>query len=521
MDPRPLLRSVTLCLVGFSAPAAHSQVVINEFAYDDSGPDDEEFVELFNAGDTDVEVTGWSLETGSDAGPGPRYDLPDGRVIEPRGYLVVGNSRVPRVEVVLPSSGTLCNGPAYVILRREDGEIADRVVYEANKGLAGFPAEALAEGAIWGNHVLVAATHMSWQRWSDGRDTERNDEDFGHLPWTPGTSNDRSAPPLLASDFEDGNPEQAVDRLPGSFVPGRFIDPQSVSRSNPGAVPESPDGGLALVAWDPAGGGNLIVLEAEPAADMMFEAWVYFDAVPELPDESETWSMGLRGTSGTFFNIPILFDANGNTGVTWTYQVTSSGATLYLIDEGHGGPAAGRPHLGTVEIVPGENDGWRRLRLEVEGDRVVGHFDGTYGSTDDGIRLEGRLRSPALGNFYIGYREAVGDNTSVRPPTIDALVVGSTVKEGPLFQRGNANADGRTDLSDAVMILNYLFLGSSEPPCLAAADVDDDGQLNLTDAIGLLNFLFLGGRGPMKPFPGCGPDPTMNELDCADFPPCQ
>ena len=42
--------------------------------------------------------------------------------------------------------------------------------------------------------------------------------------------------------------------------------------------------------------------------------------------------------------------------------------------------------------------------------------------------------------------------------------------------------------------------------CVRAADVDDDGEVSVTDAIYLLNFLFLDQAAPESPFPFCGPD---------------
>ena len=82
------------------------------------------------------------------------------------------------------------------------------------------------------------------------------------------------------------------------------------------------------------------------------------------------------------------------------------------------------------------------------------------------------------------------------------------------FQRGDANADGRADLSDAVFVLNYLFTGGPAPGCLKSADCDDTGVLDLTDGVYLLSLLFLGGAQLPEPFPGCGRDPTQDELTC-------
>ncbi len=88
------------------------------------------------------------------------------------------------------------------------------------------------------------------------------------------------------------------------------------------------------------------------------------------------------------------------------------------------------------------------------------------------------------------------------------------------FVRGDANADGGVDLSDAVTVLFRVFLGGAEPPCLDAADADDSGSLDITDPITVLSYLFIEGRSPKSPFPECGLDPTADALGCASFPPC-
>lgn len=68
-------------------------------------------------------------------------------------------------------------------------------------------------------------------------------------------------------------------------------------------------------------------------------------------------------------------------------------------------------------------------------------------------------------------------------------------------------------ISDAVFILNFLFIGGRAPECLKAADVDDTGSIDLTDAVYLLNYLFIGGAAPADPV-DCGEDPTDDELTC-------
>jgi hypothetical protein len=90
------------------------------------------------------------------------------------------------------------------------------------------------------------------------------------------------------------------------------------------------------------------------------------------------------------------------------------------------------------------------------------------------------------------------------------------------FLRGDANSDGKVDISDGIRILNYLFIGGVALGCMDAADSDDSGGLNLTDGISVFGFLFQGARPP--PLPGheaCGPDPSADTLDCGSHPPCE
>ncbi|MBI4602424.1 MAG: hypothetical protein HY721_10745 [Planctomycetes bacterium] len=57
---------------------------------------------------------------------------------------------------------------------------------------------------------------------------------------------------------------------------------------------------------------------------------------------------------------------------------------------------------------------------------------------------------------------------------------------------GDANFDGRFDISDPISVLGYLFLGDGEPLCPPAADYDGDGQLLISDPIRMLGVLFSG-----------------------------
>lgn len=81
------------------------------------------------------------------------------------------------------------------------------------------------------------------------------------------------------------------------------------------------------------------------------------------------------------------------------------------------------------------------------------------------------------------------------------------------IRRGDSNADGRVDLSDALATLGHLFQDGPAARCEDAADANDDGRVDISDAIFELLWLFAAGD-PLPP-PGaseCGSDPTEDGL---------
>lgn len=91
-------------------------------------------------------------------------------------------------------------------------------------------------------------------------------------------------------------------------------------------------------------------------------------------------------------------------------------------------------------------------------------------------------------------------------------------EEGPEFIRGDANADGIVNISDAIATFYYLYLGSQQLTCLDAADSNDDGRLDISDGINTLNVLFYTHdcRGPILDH---RQDPTPDALNCQTYAP--
>jgi hypothetical protein len=145
-------------------------------------------------------------------------------------------------------------------------------------------------------------------------------------------------------------------------------------------------------------------------------------------------------------------------------------------------------------------DEWKsviRFRMTVVNDPAL------VGSTRDLVLTDANQAGQVDNRFVAG-------RLSVQPDFFHGQV---TFVEGFLFLRGDANDDGRIDISDAIWNLQWQFLGISEPACHMAADVNGDGQEDISDTIDLLTWLLLGGTPP-PPIDGCGVDPNGSELSC-------
>ncbi len=87
------------------------------------------------------------------------------------------------------------------------------------------------------------------------------------------------------------------------------------------------------------------------------------------------------------------------------------------------------------------------------------------------------------------------------------------------FRRGDANIDGKVDISDMVRITE-IFTSTKKMQCEDAADANDDGAIDLSDAIYISSWYSLGTVQEL-PSPGAftaGYDPTPDSLGCETYP---
>jgi len=181
-----------------------------------------------------------------------------------------------------------------------------------------------------------------------------------------------------------------------------------------------------------------------------------------------------------------------------------------LLDGGDGSPTGNGAYEKTTGVA---NDGAVYI--------VMGSSGKTGGGTFDHPVME--VSFPQLGSLVIDVQGNTLTGTMLRDTSATPDIF-QIVKDGgsggPEFRRGSVGSSPTVTISDAIIILQGLFMPGFDLLCQDAADVDDDGFLTIADPIALLGWLFQGGPTPASPGPGCGTDPTPDALDCATSPNC-
>ena len=194
-------------------------------------------------------------------------------------------------------------------------------------------------------------------------------------------------------------------------------------------------------------------------------------------------------------------------------RTPSGGEHVYVLRgthaDGQGNPVPSFRLTDGTLVVPG-----RPNRLATGG-RVL--------SVEPGAAVQGSPGSfvidmdpPDIDGFRVQYGDIIGrsDETPLCLG-VEFLVLDVADPGDPVFLRGDPDASGGRDLSDAIRILEWLFRRGESPACELAADVNDDERINVLDPILLLQWLFAGPpETPPRPWRRCGNDPTEGRLSC-------
>jgi len=199
------------------------------------------------------------------------------------------------------------------------------------------------------------------------------------------------------------------------------------------------------------------------------------------------------------------------------------------VTDAAGGPIDDADDEDAVPCLPaGETliaDASGSLGGDVEYDFVVSPPEGVTIDQAGGLADPKASITLANGGQYVITVEVtndLGETTCTRTICVEQSVTGGSQKAG------DANQDGKFDISDPVSLLNHLFLGTNPTlPCgdgttddaanIALLDLNDGGAggIDLSDAVYGLNFLFIGGPPPLQ-CEGNVACPCIRIVGCAD-----
>ncbi len=313
-----------------------------------------------------------------------------------------------------------------------------------------------------------------------------------------------------------GNNPQAVDPAVAPYVDSVFILDQQIMAISSAAV--TFEFGLADAT---AGTYSHIIKDLTHSIDGgVTEIWA---------GGINTWvaSVGIHASAGITLNLTKLRQKYGELG---TFSCFAGGDQCGGDVSNYAITSDGLSVLDAVQVdAIGANTGGD-MELEIPAEATfltlaTGAYDGDIGC-DHGVFANAKI-SLAPTTPPEDCDNGIDDDGDTKIDCTDPDCTGDPAcPVGTKFYRGDADGNGSTQLTDAVRILNNLFLGTGVINCSDAADSDDNGSIQLTDAVRVLNVLFLGtGQipppGGATPLDGvCGLDTTDDALDCASYPQC-
>ena len=141
----------------------------------------------------------------------------------------------------------------------------------------------------------------------------------------------------------------------------------------------------------------------------------------------------------------------------------------------------------TADVPVSEWDGtdqeWHLLAIELIGDDLRFFRDGEliFDYSNPALSQMPRSGHIRLSNTYL-------------PCCFDDILMTSIAAE--TYVCGDANGDAAVNVSDAVYIINYVFVGGNPPDPYLAGDANCDLTVNVSDAVWIINYVFIGGNIP-------------------------
>jgi hypothetical protein len=290
---------------------------------------------------------------------------------------------------------------------------------------------------------------------------------------------------------------------PGTAIGGRGyllvvgIEP-TVFRSRHGIPPGVPVVGPYGGALDNSG-ERLKLLRPDatvsPPSYLLEDQVRYGDRAPWPVEADGTGSSLERVLASRYANDPVNWGASGG-----------PGGTPGMVNSRSAAPGNQSP-VAAFSAIPASGPAPLSVTfdasLSYDPDGPIARYDWLFG---DGTAASGRVVTHTyrgMGRYAVSLEAA--DAQGARTTASTVVVAEEPVVSG-LQLPGDGNQDGRTSISDAIVLLRHLGGGFGPPPCKGGSageggnrtlfDVSGDGEVDLSDPIHLLVYLFQGGPPP-------------------------
>lgn len=152
---------------------------------------------------------------------------------------------------------------------------------------------------------------------------------------------------------------------------------------------------------------------------------------------------------------------------------------------------------------------------------ALGSATGSAWQEGTGVYVTGIAYTASNGARIVSQSWELGGYEGDRGVVVEQLVeyLGADAPPAPRFIRGDVDENGAVELADVNLIASGLFdLAAPVPMCRLAGDANGDGRWDVSDAIYLAHFLFLGSAPPPAPYPSCGTGASF--FGCLDSDAC-
>ncbi|MBD3219160.1 MAG: M28 family peptidase [candidate division Zixibacteria bacterium] len=239
---------------------------------------------------------------------------------------------------------------------------------------------------------------------------------------------------------------------------------------------------------------------------------VYGDA------EEGAWERGIPIGGGDRGDPPTDYDGSGNCFLTYNmdgnsdvdFGTTNLVSPSFDLSTGNGEVSYTRwysNHLGYIQddvmnVYISNNNGSDWTLVETVGPTGPGTIGGWITKTfwaGDFVEASDQIK--------LRFEVSDLNMSSTVEAGIDSVHVTSLICESG-YICGDVNSDLSVNVSDAVFVINYVFIGGVPPEPIFVGDTNCDGAVNVSDGVYIINYVFIGGHAPCDPngngLPDCG-----------------